>query len=400
MPPFDFANLGTYLYELLGWQLKAMGLAPWLAALIQQVLVLVIVGSFVLVVTAFNIWLERKIAGRMQDRLGPNRVGPYGLLQTIADAFKLFTKENIIPTGADRFVFEWAPILGVMAVISIWAVIPFARQMVGVNLDVGVVYIIAVSGIGSLAIMLMGYASNNKYALLGAFRAVSQLISYEVPLILAVMVPVLLGGSLSVSTLVEGQSIWYIFMVPIAALIFLISNIAEIGRGPFDLIEAESEIVAGFHIEYGGARFAMIFLAEFAHAFTISALFTTFFLGGWRGPGAEQFQLLGLVYFIAKSFLMYFVVMWVRLTLPRVRIDQMNDLNWKFLIPLAIASLIFAALIDKMVPQGNVWIRAAGHLLGNVILAGATLLVLRGVSQRWQNAESARVAKITAELAK
>ncbi|HUN23352.1 MAG TPA: NADH-quinone oxidoreductase subunit NuoH [Anaerolineales bacterium] len=391
-------------FEFLNPLLEMLGIPSEAALTVAVILSAVIIGSFVLGVTTINVWLERRVAAVFQDRIGPNRVGPAGLLQTIADAFKLFTKENIFPEGVDKLVFAWSPLLGVMAVMGIWAVVPFASNVYGIDLNVGVLYIVAIGGIGTLAIMMMGWSSNNKYALLGSFRTASQLISYEVPMLLALLIPVLLTGSMSVNDIVKAQSVWWVFAMPIPALVLLISNIAEIGRGPFDLIEAESEIVAGFHIEYSGARFAMIFLAEFAHAFTVGALVALFYFGGWRGPGVEAYPYLGILYFLIKAFGGFFVVMWIRATLPRVRIDQMNDFNWKFLVPLSLTVLVVTILLDKALITvtpfaANAWVRAAVHLLANLVIMIGTVQILRSVSQRWQKQETARMQAIAARVA-
>ena len=274
-------------------------------------LVLTIVGAGVICLGAmlfviFLIWYERKLIGRIQDRFGPNRVGPYGIFQPIADMIKIFAKEYITPIGAEVVFFNLAPILSVASVLFIWAVIPFTMTIVGVNLSVGVIYVIGCGGFGLLAIILAGYGSNNKYAILGGFRAVALLISYEVPMVIALLVPVMLAGSLGVRDIVDHQTIPYLFLSPLAALAFFITSVAESGRAPFDLVEAESEIVAGFNIEYSGLKFGMFFVAEFLHAFTISLLFTTLFLGGWRGPFTDQVPLLGFVYLVIKTFIVYF----------------------------------------------------------------------------------------------
>ncbi|PJF35460.1 MAG: NADH-quinone oxidoreductase subunit H, partial [Candidatus Thermofonsia Clade 1 bacterium] len=256
-----------------------------LAQIVASVLGAVVLASFGLVWVIFSIWLERKFAGRVQDRIGPNRTGPYGLFQTFADVGKLLTKEDITPEGADKHIYNFAPILAVAGIIAIFAVIPFNHAWVGADLNVGVLYFVAVGSLATLAILLAGWSSNNKYALLGAFRAIAALISYEVPMILSLAVPVLLAGSMSMQDIVKGQSIAYIFVVPVSALIFFISQLAEVGRSPFDLIEAESEIIAGFNIEYSGMKFAMFYAAEFIHAFVICILTAVLFLGGWRGLG-------------------------------------------------------------------------------------------------------------------
>lgn len=347
---------------------------------IVTLLGVIITASFGLVIVIFLIWLERKIAARFQDRLGPNRAGPYGLLQTFADMVKLITKEDVIPEKADKLTFNIAPILSVVAVLLIWAVVPFAPGWIGTDLNVGVLYIAAVGSFGILSILMAGWSSNNKYALLGAFRAVAQLISYEVPMLITLMVPVLLARSMGMMTMVESQDLWFIALAPVSAIIFMVSSIAEVGRTPFDLIEAESEIVAGYHTEYTGMKFGMFFAAEFLHAFTIGVLFAIFFLGGWRGPGAEQFRLLGVVYLMLKGLLGYFIVMWVRSTLPRIRIDHMLAFNWKFLTPVSLALLVMTAILDKMF--GDTALRFPALLVGNGFILLVSWLALRWTSRR------------------
>jgi NADH-quinone oxidoreductase subunit H len=242
---------------------------------------------------------------------------------------------------------------------------------------------LAVSSVSVVALLLAGWGSNNKYALLGAFRAVAQLVSYEVPMVMALLIPIILAGSMSTQRIVVEQSIWYVFVVPLSALIFFISALAELGRSPFDLLEAESEIVAGYHIEYSGMKFAMFFLAEFIGTLFMSALFATIYLGGWRGPGAVQYPLLGLLYFSIKMFLVYFVIVWIRGTLPRVRIDQLLNLNWKFLVPLVLALILVVALIDRIMVDANQWARAAVLLASNILLGYIALdLVRRHARQR------------------
>jgi NADH-quinone oxidoreductase subunit H len=264
-----------------------------------------------------------------------------------------------------------------------WAVIPFAPGVIGTNLNIGVFFILAVSSVSVVALLLAGWGSNNKYALLGAFRAVAQLVSYEVPMVMALLIPIILAGSMSTQRIVVEQSIWYVFVVPLSALIFFISALAELGRSPFDLLEAESEIVAGYHIEYSGMKFAMFFLAEFIGTLFMSALFATIYLGGWRGPGAVQYPLLGLLYFSIKMFLVYFVIVWIRGTLPRVRIDQLLNLNWKFLVPLVLALILVVALIDRIMVDANQWARAAVLLASNILLGYIALdLVRRHARQR------------------
>jgi len=368
--------IGRLIVDLLA----RLHLPPNLITFISTLLGVVIVASFGLILVIFLIWLERKVAARFQDRFGPNRAGPYGLLQTFADIIKLITKEDIIPAKADKLIFNIAPILSVVAVLLIWAVVPFAPGWIGTDLNVGVLYIAAVGSFGILSILMAGWSSNNKYALLGAFRAVAQLISYEVPMLITLLVPVLLARSMGLMQIVEDQSTWFILFAPLAGVIFVVSSIAEVGRTPFDLLEAESEIVAGYHTEYTGMKFGLFFAGEFLHAFTVGVLFAILFLGGWRGPGAEQFRLLGVVYLMAKAFLGYFIVMWVRSTLPRIRIDHMLSFNWKFLTPLALALLIITAILEKL--YGDTALRLPALLAGNLIIFLLSWLALRATSRR------------------
>ncbi len=333
----------------------------------------------------FLIWLERKIIGRIQDRLGPNRVGPFGIFQTVADMLKIFIKEHITPEGADRVPYELGPVLSVAAVLMVWAVLPFARTTMGSDLSVGLLFIFAVGSIGELAVILSGWGSNNKYALLGAFRAVALLISYSIPMLIVLLIPVMLAGSLRLNDIVQAQNVWYIVLAPLPALIFFVSSVAEVARSPFDLTEAESEIVSGFNIEYSGLKFGMFYVADFLHAFTISLIFATIFLGGWRGPGAEQIPILGFVYYLIKTSVAYFLVILMRGTLPRLRIDQMNDFNWKFLTPFSLLSVVVFALAAKIFP--------ASFTLGRVLVllaANAIILVAMIGAENWFTAHRKR----------
>lgn len=368
-----FGGIDNFLKDLL----IGFGLDSTFVAVILKLAAAAVLGGLAGATAIVLIWVERKLVARIQDRLGPNRVGPYGLLQTIADALKLLTKEVLIPAGADRLVFQMAPLLVVASVIGVWAVMPLAPGLIGSDVNVGLLYILSVGSIGTLGIMMAGLSSNNKYALLGAFRTVAQMVSFAVPLILSLLIPTLLAGSMGMADIVNAQAgLWFIFLAPLAALIFFVSSIAEVGRTPFDLMEADSEIVAGFHIEYSGMAFGMFFVGEFVHAFTISALMAVIFLGGWRGPGAEAFPLLGLVYFLIKTSIMYFVVIWVRATFPRIRIDQMNAFNWKFVTPLALVVLMVTAIVDKLAIESG-WPRFLVHVIANLLMVVGTLVILR-----------------------
>ncbi len=385
--------LGT-IGGLLTTLLTGIGLAPQAVTVIQMVIGVVVIASAALVLPLFLIWFERRVVARMQDRMGPNRVGPQGLLQTVADAIKLMIKEDITPIGADRLVYNAAPILSVVAVISMWAVLPFASNILGTGLNVGALYVVGVGSLGTLSIMMGGWASNNKYALLGAFRTVAQLVSYEAPMILSLLVPVILARTMDLNGIVQAQSVWFIVAAPIAALIFFVSSVAEVGRTPFDLLEAESEIVAGFHIEYSGMKFGMFFVAEFLHAFTIGALTSVLFLGGWQGPFAQQVPLLGLVYFTLKAFAGYFIVILMRTTLPRIRIDHMLDLNWKFLVPTSLSVIVVTIVVDKLIQVGGIsndWVRAGLLFLANVLLGLGIFWVLSRSARRLRAEEEPTV---------
>jgi NADH-quinone oxidoreductase subunit H len=383
------SSIGNFLATFLA----SLGLPGPIASILLLALGAAIPAVLGLTLPLFTIWLERRLIGRMQDRIGPNRVGPFGLMQSLADVIKLLCKEDIMPTGADKIIFILAPILAVLSVLAQWAVIPFASKIYGVDLNVGVVYVIAVGSLGTLAVKMAGWASNNKYALLSAFRVVAQLVSYEVPLILSILVPVLLAHSLSLNDIVLAQPIWFVFTAPIAAMIFFIAAVAESSRAPFDLLEADSEIVAGFNLEYSAMKFGMFFVAEFTHAFTVAALMATFFLGGWRGPWAETYPLLGLAYFVAKSSAVYFIIILMRATLPRLRIDQMLGFCWKFLTPLALVALILTMVTEKLIPvHVDVWSHAGLHFLVNLCLLGSMLALDALVKWRTQKIPSAAKA--------
>ncbi|GAB4482029.1 MAG: NADH-quinone oxidoreductase subunit NuoH [Anaerolineales bacterium] len=348
--------------------LSGLGLASGWISVIMAALGVVVLASAVLLVDIFLVWVERKVVARFQDRLGPNRLGPFGLFQPIADVIKLLIKEDITPQGADKFVYNLAPILALATVIMLWAVIPISATVAGSTINVGALYIVAVGSIGTLGIIMAGWASNNKYALLGAFRMVAQMISYEVPMVIAILIPVILAKSMSLTDIVESQTIWYIVLAPIAAIVFLIGAQAELGRAPFDLSEAESEIVAGFHIEYTGMKFGLFYAGELLHAMTFGGLFATFFLGGWRGWGAETYPILGIGYFFIKAMFMYWVIMWIKYSFPRIRIDQMLNFCWKFLTPLILTVLSITAILDKLMVGVPYWIYVVVMLLANLVV--------------------------------
>ena len=324
------------------------GLAQFVSLLVGVLLV----SGVPLLTVIVLIWVERKVAARIQDRIGPNRVGPIGLMQTFADLLKLLGKEDITPTAADRVLYNAAPLVSFATVVLIWAVVPFTPFHYGVDLEIGVLYFVAIASLGTLAIMIAGWASNNKYALLGAFRVVALLVSYEVPLVFALLVPVMLAGSMSLLDIVNAQTgMWFVVLSPLAFAIFYISSQAETGRAPFDLIEAESELVAGFNIEYSGMKFGMFFAAEFLHVFTNGILMALLFFGGWLGPLYYESPLIAFVWLGIKGTIIYLSTLWLRNTVPRLRIDQIMSFNWKFLVPLSIANLILLSLALKVLQE-------------------------------------------------
>ncbi len=402
-------NIGEFLLSLVSLtvfdylrMIWADNMAPGTIEVILDVIGVVTVSTFGLLIVLFLIWLERKVVARIQDRIGPNRVGGrWGLLQTVADVLKLLTKEALMPAGADWLAYNLAPFLTVMAALLMWAVLPFAPGVIGVDLNIGLFYVLAVSSASVVVLLLAGWGSNNKYALLGAFRAVAQLVSYEVPMVISLLIPILLARSMYMQELVRAQSIPFLLVAPLSAIIFFISALAETGRTPFDLLEAESEIVAGFHVEYTGMRFGMFFLAEFLNTLFMSGLFATVYLGGWRFFGLEQLEtvgrLLGMIAFFIKMFIMYFVFIWVRGTLPRVRVDQMMNLNWKFLVPLSLVLLLVVAVVDKLIPaDAGVIYRAGVQLVSNVVIGVGALELLRRRASRERAAFEARLARTTA----
>jgi len=337
------------------------GTDPGLAQFLSLFLGVLLVSGVPLVTVVFLIWFERKFAARIQDRLGPNRVGPYGLIQTVADLIKLLVKEDITPAAADRLLYNFAPILSFASVVLIWAVIPFTPYHIGADLEIGALYFVAVASLGTLAIMTAGWASNNKYALLGAFRVVALLVSYEIPLVFSLMIPVLLVGSMSMMDIVHAQAgMWFIFMSPISVFLFFVASQAETGRAPFDLIEAESELIAGFNIEYSGMKFGMFFAAEFLHVFTNGILIAVLFVGGWLGL-AYQEPLIGFLWLGLKAAVFYVISLWIRNTVPRLRIDQVMKFNWLFLVPLSIVNLLVTALLVKLMQMAGI---APTSLLG------------------------------------
>jgi len=306
----------------------------------------VVWALFIIIFLAVNaivaVWLERKVSGKIQRRIGPQRVGrPIGWAQTIADVFKLLVKEDVRAEATDKWVFLLAPAIPFAAITLMFLVVPWGKNLIPLNLNIGLLFVVAVTSFEVLGLFMAGWGSNNKWALLGAMRTAAAMISYELPMVLAILAVGMTAGSLNMNDVVNAQSrVPFILIQPVAFLIYYIASLAEANRTPFDFTEAESELVAGANIEYSGLRWAFFFLAEYGSLVGTSAIAATLFLGGWRGP-----ILPGPVWFLIKTYLLVYVAMWIRWTLPRVRIDQLLDFGWKFLLPLALADIAVTGLV-------------------------------------------------------
>ncbi|MBI3011989.1 MAG: NADH-quinone oxidoreductase subunit NuoH [Candidatus Omnitrophica bacterium] len=396
-----FVNANAFLLGLL-----PVWARPWISILVRLSVIAVLAPAIMMYLT----WIERKIIARMQNRFGPDRVGVYGLAQPLADGLKMLIKEDIVPRGADRLLHLAAPILSVVPAILLFAVLPFGRNMIPADLNVGLLYFFAVSSVGSYAIFMGGWASRSKFSILGAMRSVAQIISYEVPGVLSVVAVIMVTGTLSTAGIVEAQAERWFLFTPwgfVGCLMFFLSGVAEVNRTPFDMPEAESELVAGFHTEYSGMKFALWYMAEFLESFAVCAFTVTFFLGGWHAPavpfwtlalllaiivgagtrlaipvrGAGVLAMLGAgalwgaqpipswIWFFAKTYALIFVLVWLRGTLPRLRIDQLMGLAWKFFLPLGLVNILAAGLWTQFpFPLGT----AAAALL--LIIAGWLLV--------------------------
>jgi len=319
------------------------------AGILGEALKIVLWGTFVVlfisVNTLFLVWMERKVSARIQLRRGPLHVGPAGLLQTLADAIKLLSKELVSPRRADPFLYALAPALVFAPVIAAFLVVPLGPGGLSIrDLNVGFLFVFSLTNIAFIGIFIAGWSSNNKYALLGSMRAVAQNISYEIPLLLSTMGVVMMAGTLRMQGIVEAQDkLWFVWTQPLAFLLFLVAALAEANRAPFDIPEAESELVAGFHTEYSGIRFALFFLGEYTAIFVSSAIAASLFLGGWQGP-----FLPGPFWLLLKTYAIVFVVMWVRWTFPRLRSDQLMAFAWKVLIPFAMLNVFATALFLQL----------------------------------------------------
>jgi len=352
----------------------------WLSYVVAGVVIMVILINFVLLGAGIVTWLERRLLGRFHNRIGPNRWGPFGLFQPLADLVKLVTKEDLIPAGADRITFTLVPIAMMVPLILMTAVIPFSKNTTLANLNVGVLFFLAVSSGTTMAIFMAGWSSNNRYAMFGAARAVAVLISYEVPVVLSLLGVVMVSGTMALGGIVESQKVVFFLVQPLALFIFLSGVSAELNRTPFDVAEAESELIAGYHTEYSGVKFALIQAAEFGGVLVASGLVATLFMGGWIGPFADY---LGWLWFLLKTMAVVFLFIWVRATYPRLRIDQIMAFSWKFLLPLSLINLLAVALevfffrdSVGVLTTADLWLMAAINipvalisiwLLGNLI---------------------------------
>ena len=403
LPTLDqlFVTATGALYGLLPEWLR-----PWASIAVRLAVIAAIAPAIMMYLT----WLERKWIARMQNRFGPTRVGVYGLMQPLADGLKMLIKEDLVPRGADRLLHTLAPILAVVPAILLFAVVPFGRNMVQADLNVGLLYVFAVSSISSYAIFMGGWASRSKFSMLGAMRAVAQIVSYEVPGVLSAAVVIMATGTMSLAGIVNAQALrWFVF-TPwgfVGCLLFFLSGVAEVNRTPFDMPEAESELVGGFHTEYSGMKFALWYMAEFLESFTVCAFTTTFFLGGWHGPDFPFWKLAALlaicigtaarlplparitgavvlvaagalwraepipswIWFLAKTYGLFFVMVWFRGTLPRLRVDQLMGLAWKFFLPMGLANIVATGLwVGNAFPFGTAY--------SSIVLVGTSLLLV------------------------
>jgi NADH-quinone oxidoreductase subunit H len=393
-PWLERNGLYRALYSLLDGLLPAP--LGWLAYALTGFIIMLLLVNGVLLGAALLVYMERRLLGRFQSRLGPNRVGPFGLLQPFADILKLLLKEDVVPRGADVLLFTAAPVAMAAPLFLLTAVIPFGQNTYLADLNIGVLYILAVTALSTLAIFLGGWATGNKYALFGAMRAVAQLISYEVPLVLSLVGIVLLAGSMSLVEVVEAQRLPFLLLQPLGFFVFFAATSAELNRTPFDLLEAESEIVAGYHVEYTGMRFGLFQLAEFGGVVVSSAVMATLFLRGWENPFVPQGwpQVLpSHLWFGLKTIFFIFLFIWVRATWPRLRIDQVMGFAWKVLLPLALLNLLLTGVEVWLWPRpttAQLW----GMVVVNWAVALACLVAFSALMERWGRRPTASVVPV------
>jgi NADH-quinone oxidoreductase subunit H len=378
-----FVTLNHLLRDLApeAWQ-------PLVSAVISIAGIIGVFASLFAVTTV----LERKGLGRIQNRYGPNRVGPFGFLQPAADGIKALIKEDVVPRAADKVVFFLAPLMVVIPAFLVYAVLPIGRNMVLVDYDAGVLFFFAIGAATELSVFMAGWSSRNKYSLLGAMRAIAQMISYEIPLILSAVTVIMIVGSLSTTKIVEAQAgfhsmglpNWFVFTPWGFAgfVLFMVAATAETNRSPFDLPEGESEIIAGYYIEYSGFKFALFFLGEYMGLFAISGLGITLFLGGWQAPLAALEVVPSWMWFFAKLLALIFVFIWIRGTLPRLRMDQLMSFAWKFMLPMALINIISAAVWHFMPPGYERWLVGAAMVVGPYVLLGRGLMAGKRLEKR------------------
>jgi len=347
----------------------------WAAYIVPGIVGIVVVLAFVVITVIIFIWYERRLLGRFQVRLGPNRLGPEGIFQPIATALKILLKEDIMPAKGDKVIHWLAPVIVFVPVLMIFAVVPFGEGAILTDLNVGIVYVVAISSVSVVGIYMAGWASNNKYALIAALRTVAQMVSYELPVVLAILGVVLMAGSLSMTQIVASQNLPFIILQPLGFVIFFLGTVAEMNRSPFDLLEADSEIVAGYHIEYSGMKFAMFYLGEYGHALAYSCIISTLFLGGWQGPFLPP-----IIWFLIKVVAVFSVIVWMRATLPRLRVDQLMTFAWKGLLPMAIINLFIIAAEVLWLSEITPWLLVAVNFVfaGVLVLLWSKLFTLGG----------------------
>ena len=384
---YDLRDLSGISREITEW-VNTWG-PDWLASavsgLIGALALLAILGPSLLIL----IWVERKVIARMQVRYGPNRVGPRGLFQPVADAMKLILKEELAPRAADKALFFLPPVLVFVPAILVWGVIPFGPNMTLADLDVGVLFVLAISSTNVLMVFLAGWASNNKYALFGAMRVIAMSISYEIPMVLSLLTVAIFTGALSLNGIVHWQQqedLALILLLPLTAFMFFFTATAELNRTPMDIAEAESEIVAGYHTEYSGMRFGLFYAVELLNTLGISALTATIFLGGWWLWGLDHWVPSWLI-LLAKTGLVYFLFIWLRGTLPRLRIDQLMAFGWKFLVPAGLVFLTIAAVERTLLIEED-WDRSVALPIMAIVNAAFTVAAVLGYV--WLNGRRAR----------
>ena len=381
----DLSNLSGAIEDLI----SDAGAPDWTVWVVSALLGALAIVAFIGAVAIINIWVERRVVGRMQSRLGPNRAGPFGLLQPVADAIKLMQKEVLQPTNAYGLVFTMAPILFMVPGIFVMAVIPWGPNMVLADIDVGVLFLLAASSLSALAVFMAGYASDNKYSLFGAMRVIAMLVSYEIPIVLGLLGVVLFAGTMRLQGIVEFQQQYWVLMVmlqPLAFLIYFMSVSAELNRTPADIAEAESEIVGGYHTEYSGMKFGLFYAAELVNAVVVSAIVATLFLGGWWLYKIDEIVPAWMIV-IGKIYAVYFLFVWTRGTLPRFRIDQLLAFAWKWMTPMAMMNLVLVAA-EVLVWEETGW--SAGIMIpafvviNGLFAAGIIVAFVRVFAPRFQ----------------